>query len=451
MLSMYGLAAQNFSNEMKDTGNAAPEWTRSANIYEVNIRQYTPEGTFNAFSRHLPRLKSMGVDILWLMPVYPIGKLNRKGSLGSYYSISDYKAVNPEFGTMDDFDNLVSEIHRLGMHVILDWVANHTSFDHVWTKEHPEWYIHDEDGNISVPRDNDGKLTDWTDVADLNYDNAGMRQEMIREMLFWTGRHHVDGFRCDIASFVPLDFWQECRAELNKTGKYFLLAEAEDPAFHDKAFDMTYSWTIHHKMVDVAQGRDNAAGLAKTIIENQQKFPQDAYRMLFIDNHDENSWQGTIPSRFGKGYRTFAVLTYTLPGMPLMYSGQESTLDKSLRFFDKDTIDFKNFPLQDFYTRLNSLKHNHPCLANGSFGGKFAIVGNNYPEKIMVFTRKSGKDEMVVMVNLSDQFYRTGFWGNDHFSDGIYKEYFSGQQVRLDFKGTVALGPWDYKIFIKEN
>ncbi|HPB52082.1 MAG TPA: alpha-amylase family glycosyl hydrolase, partial [Saprospiraceae bacterium] len=184
---------------MANFGMAAPEWTLRANIYEVNIRQYTPEGTLKAFSAHLPRLKAMGVDIFWLMPVFPIGEVNRKGSLGSYYSIQDYKAINPAFGTMADFDSLVARIHDLGMYVILDWVANHTAWDHPWTRQHPDWYNRDVQGNILVPADNNGNLTDWTDVADLNYNNSEMRKEMISEMLFWAKEHHVDGFRCDIA------------------------------------------------------------------------------------------------------------------------------------------------------------------------------------------------------------------------------------------------------------
>ena len=442
--------AQKQPSVMNNVNENTVPWSLNANIYEVNIRQYTPEGTFNAFTKHLPRLKAMGVDILWLMPVYPIGRLNRKGSMGSYYSISDYQAVNPEYGTMDDFDDLVKEAHSLGMHVILDWVANHTAFDHVWTKTHPDWYNRDSTGNISVPRDNNGNLTDWTDVADLNYDNVEMRKEMIREMLFWTEQHHVDGFRCDIAGFVPLDFWQQCKAELDQHGNYFMLAEDESPEFHKNAFDMTYAWKIHHKMVDVAQGRDNAIGLAKVIEEDQKLFPKDAYRMLFIDNHDENSWQGTVKSRFGKGYQTFAVLVYTLPGMPLTYSGQESNLDKSLRFFEKDTINFKDFPLAKFYTALNTLKHRHPALANGANGGSFTLICNTQPEQILSFSRITDKDKIVVMVNLSDRFYRIQLKGNNTFLPGNYFEYFSEKEVELNYQQSLDLGPWDYKIFIKK-
>lgn len=443
--------AQKTNKPMESTSRSAPAWTLNANIYEVNIRQYTPEGTFNAFARHLPRLKAMGVDILWLMPVFPIGEKNRKGHLGSYYSISDYKAVNPKFGTMRDFDDLVSEAHKLGMYVILDWVANHTSFDHVWTKQHPNWYNRDAGGNILVPADNEGKLTDWTDVADLNYNNADMRREMINDMVFWVREHNIDGFRCDVAGFVPLDFWQEAKTRLDEEGQYFMLAEDETPAYHHNAFHMSYGWSIHHKMIDVAKGRAKAGDLAKLITDDRKKFPKEAYRMLFIDNHDENSWNGTIRSRFGKGYMTFAVLTYTLPGMPLLYSGQEATLDRSLRFFEKDTIDFKNYPMADFYTRLNALKHDHLALSNGAAGGSFNVISNTRPSDVLSFVRKKDEDEILVLTNLSSKLSKFRFTGANKFTGGTYREYFTGKKEVLHFSNEVVLGPWDYKIYIKEH
>ncbi|MBK8747560.1 MAG: hypothetical protein IPM04_06745 [Saprospiraceae bacterium] len=284
-----------------------------------------------------PRLREMGVDILWLMPVFPIGELNRKGGLGSYYSISDYKSVNPNFGNMADLDAIIAKAHQLGMKVILDWVANHTSFDHGWTKTHPEWYNRDAQGNILVPADNDGKLTDWTDVADLNYNNKEMRQEMINDMLFWVKDHKVDGFRCDVAGFVPLDFWQDAKNQLDKQGQYFMLAEDESPQFHDNAFHMSYAWSIHHKMIEVAKDKAPASAITKLILEDQKKFPKDAYRMLFIDNHDENSWHGTIRSRFGKGYMTFCRVDLYLAGNAFDIFGTGSHIGIRLCAFSKKT------------------------------------------------------------------------------------------------------------------
>jgi len=450
-LFSFSMIAQKNQDKMNSISKAAPSWSQNANIYEVNIRQYTPEGTFNAFAKSLPRLKEMGVDILWLMPVFPIGELNRKGGLGSYYSISDYKSVNPKFGTMADLDAIIAKAHQLGMKVILDWVANHTSFDHVWTKTHPEWYNRDAQGNILVPADNDGKLTDWTDVADLNYNNKEMRQEMINDMLFWVKDHKVDGFRCDVAGFVPLDFWQDAKKQLDKQGQYFMLAEDESPQFHDNAFHMSYAWSIHHKMIDVAKDKAPASAITQLILDDQKKFPKDAYRMLFIDNHDENSWHGTIRSRFGKGFMTFAVLTYTLPGMPLMYSGQEATLNKTLRFFEKDTIDFKNYPMQDFYTKLNALKHDNEALGNGSSGGKFLVINNSKPNDVVTFVRKSGESEIFVATNLSAKSAKVKFSGKNVFTGGTYIDYFTGKKLIFHTSSELALGPWDYKIYIKEN
>lgn len=429
----------------------APDWAQNAVIYEVNIRQFTPEGTFNAFASHLPRLKNMGVDILWLMPVFPIGEQNRKGTQGSYYSISDYKSVNPHFGTMEDFDALVNQAHRLGMKVILDWVANHTAFDHMWARKNPHWYSRDTEGNILYPLDNDGNLTDWTDVADLDYTNKEMQQEMINDMIFWVEKHAIDGFRCDVAGMVPWSFWKSAKAALDKHGSYFMLAEDESVEAHEDAFHMTYAWAIHHKMNEIAKGKATAADLGAVVLNDLKKFPPEAYRMLFIDNHDENSWKGTIRARMGKGYKTFAVLTYTLPGMPLLYSGQENNLNKSLRFFEKDTIDFGQYKDESFYKWLNQLKHTHSPLWNGSAGGDFKILRNTSPGQVLSFARKKGNEEIVVLTNLSNTFKRVRFVDRNPFTGGIYLDYDKSTKRALHPSLQIDLGPWDYKIFIKEQ
>ncbi|MDZ7741384.1 MAG: alpha-amylase family glycosyl hydrolase [Bacteroidota bacterium] len=326
-----------------------PEWSRDDVIYEVNIRQYTPEGTFKAFEEHLPRLKEMGVDILWLMPVHPIGEKNRKGSLGSYYSVKDYLAVNPEFGTKEDFRSLVGKAHELGMYVILDWVANHTAWDNVWVEEHPAWYVKDSSGNFISP-------FDWTDVIKLDYDNAGMRRAMKDALLYWVKEENIDGYRCDVAGEVPIDFWNEASAELYAVKPVFMLAEAELPEHHEKAFNMSYAWEMHHVMNEVAKGNENANKIQEVLDKNMARFPQGAYRMYFTSNHDENSWNGTVYERMGDAAETFAALTYVLPGMPLIYSGQEAGLDKRLLFFEKDSISWDEMKLLDFYTRLNEIK-----------------------------------------------------------------------------------------------
>jgi len=272
----------------------APEWSKNAVIYEVNIRQFTPEGTFAAFQRHLPRLKAMGVDIIWLMPVHPIGIKNRKGGLGSYYAVKDYKGVNPEFGEEEDFTNLVNATHEQGMKLIIDWVANHSSPDNVWLDEgKKEYYTLDSTGNLQPTIG-----TDWWDVADLNYENKEMRSRMIDAMKFWVDKYGIDGFRCDVAGWVPIDFWKEMRVELDKVKDLFFLAEAEEPLMHE-AFHMTYGWEFHHIMNKIAQGKEGKAAIIKYLEEQPNKYKPEDIRMQFTSNHDENSWNGTEMERLG--------------------------------------------------------------------------------------------------------------------------------------------------------
>ena len=302
-----------------------PEWTADAVIYEVNVRQYTKEGTFKAFEEHLPRLQELGVDILWFMPVYPIGEVERKGELGSYYSIRDYKAVNPEFGDIDDFRSVVDKAHELGFKVILDWVANHTSRDHAWISEHPDWYVMDDSTGTPVAP------FDWTDVAELNYDNADMRAAMLDAMTYWVSEVGVDGFRCDVAHEVPVDFWNDAVASLRQVRPdLFMLAESEEPALMTDAFDAYYGWSNHAYMNRLAQGKATAAEYAAYRVEHEGKLPVESIEMNFTSNHDENSWNGTEFERMGEAARQMAALTFAEPGMPLIYSGQEVGNDNSL-------------------------------------------------------------------------------------------------------------------------
>lgn len=309
-----------------------PDWAQNATIYEVNVRQYTPEGTFAAFQKHLPRLKELGVDILWLMPINPIGEKNRKGTLGSYYSVKDYKDINPEFGNKNDFKNLVDEIHKLGMYVIVDWGANHTAWDHNWVINHPEYYTKDSLGNFVPP------VADWADVVDLNYDNTDLRKEMIDALCYWIKDFNIDGYRCDVAGMIPTEFWNNAREELDKIKPVFMLAEWETPDLHEKAFEMTYAWEIHKLLNSIYKGEKSPEDLKDLIVNDKRKFQDYAYRMLFTSNHDENTWNGTEFERLGEAAEMFAALTYVIPGMPLIYNGQEAGFNKRLEFFEKDEI-----------------------------------------------------------------------------------------------------------------
>jgi hypothetical protein len=315
--------------------------------------------------------------------VQPIGRKNRKGTMGSYYSISDYTAINPELGTMADFDALVAAAHRDGMKVLLDWVPNHTAFDHPWITQHKDWYVTRPDGTIVNARDNEGHDTDWTDVAELNYDNPELRRAMIDAMRWWLERGHVDGFRCDVAGGVPLDFWLQARTALRAVRPdLFMLAESEDPRLH-AAFDMTYGWDLHHLLNEIAQGKRPAPALDAYLARQDSVFGRDAYRLYFTSNHDENSWNGSEFERMGANAQAAFVLAATLRGsMPLLYTGQEVSVRKRLRFFEKDTVDWSGPSLAPFYRSLFDLKHQHEALANGAAGGQQAdpvLLGHQTP------------------------------------------------------------------------
>lgn len=418
-----------------------PEWSRNATIYEVNIRQFTPEGTFNAFSSHIPRLKKMGIDIIWLMPIHPIGEKNRKGTLGSYYSVRDYKGINPEFGTLEDFRALVDKAHREGMKVIIDWVANHTAWDHPWITEHPEWYTTDSLGQMVSP-------FDWSDVADLNFDNKELWAAMTDALKYWVQETDIDGYRCDVAGMVPVAFWEQARTELDRIKPVFMLAEAEEPAHHTRAFNMSYAWELHHLMNAIAKGEKNALALEAYYLKEDTLFPADAYRMLFTSNHDENSWNGTEFERMGEGSVCMAVLTATLPGMPLVYNGQESAFNRRLAFFEKDSIDWKDYRLEPFYRQLFELKHTYQPLYNGNRGGKLERISTSADTAVFAFVRAKEGDQVFVVTNLSGRVNEAKLRG-ERFA-GNYKEWFSGDEATFRKGDAIRLKPWEYKVYVKK-
>ena len=415
-----------------------PEWVRDANIYEVNLRQYTPEGNFNAFKEHLPRLKELGVDILWLMPVFPVGELNRKGTLGSYYSVKDYLSLNPEFGTAEEFRNLVEAIHEMGMYVILDWVANHSSWDNQLINDHPDWYTKDSLGNVVTP------VQDWSDVADFNYDIPEMRQYMADALKYWIREYNVDGFRCDVASMVPLDFWETVRPQLNEIKPVFMLAESEDPEYLKSAFDMDYGWDLHHIMNDIAKGKKTATDLVNLYTNPDKIYSPDDIKMNFITNHDENSWNGTIQERLGDAAYVMAVLSSIVTGMPLLYSGQEAGLDKSLKFFDKDEIVWKEHEMYNLYKILFNLKKNNPALWNGIYGGSMKILNTSEPESVFAFIREKEDDKVFVVLNLSDKPRKFTF--DEKCYCDKYKDIFTGNRFEIADEIGMELGPWQYSV-----
>ncbi len=426
-----------------------PDWVKNDVIYEVNVRQYTPEGTFKAFETNLPRLKELGVDILWFMPIHPIGIKDRKfpegskNSLGSYYSVKDYKGINPEFGTEADFKELVNKAHEMGFKVIIDWVANHSSRDNAWITEHPEWYIHDSTGKILAP-------FDWTDVAKLNFADTNMRAAMIDAMKYWVINCDIDGFRCDVAGEVPVDFWDDAHAELERIKPMFILAENENhPELCNITFDANYGWGMHQVMHHVAQGKDSVYKIFRQVMKVDSILPKYAMQMNFITNHDENSWNGTAKEKFGAGENAFAVLTYTLPGMPLIYSGQEAGLDTRLKFFTKDSIDWKKDDFAPFYKTLNALKHSNEALWNPPYGGTFAQLKNSAPKQVLSFLREKGSARVVVILNLSPDPVTVNL--KDSQADDDYTDVFTKTNFTLNSTNlNLTMQPWGYLVMEKK-
>jgi glycosidase len=417
-----------------------PDWAQNATIYEINVRQFSKDGTFAQVTKQLPRLKAMGVDILWLMPIHPIGVKNRKGSLGSYYAVQDYKAVNREFGNLDDFKTLVNEAHELGMYLIIDWVANHSSPDNVWLDEgHLDWYTLDSTGHVQPTIG-----TDWWDVADLNYDNPAMRSEMIKSMKYWLTDANIDGFRCDVAGWVPMDFWMEARVELQAVKPIFMLAEAEEVPLHD-AFEMTYGWNFHHIMNDVAKGKKDATAIQEYVKTN--KYPGNAFRMNFTSNHDENSWNGTEMERMGDARFALAVLAATIEGMPLVYNGQETSLDRRLKFFEKDSIDWKKMDLVPFYTKLLTLHQTNPALWVNDGSNRAKVIETTNPKEQLVCVRESNGHQVIIVLNLSNK--KSEFTFSSKNISGEYTELFSNKKKTLLNANKVALDPWGYQVYFK--
>lgn len=422
------------------SGLSWPEWAKSAIIYEVNVRQYTEKGTFNAFYEHLPRLKEMGVDILWFMPVFPISLEKRKGSLGSYYAVSDFRRVNPELGTMEDFQKVIDKAHELGMFVILDWVPNHTGWDHVWLKESPEFYTFNSEGSVTDPLDENGESMGWTDVADLNYDNTDMRLRMQDDMMYWLREHSIDGFRQDMALLVPLDFWKSTIKVLRSVKPdVFMLAESEIfEHTNSDCFHAIYSWSLHHILNDVAQGKKSVRDIDEWYQNERPKLQKGAF-MHFTSNHDENSWSGSEIERMGEAHKAFAVLVNMLDGIPLIYSGQEEPLYKRLKFFEKDTIGFSRYSYADFYKKLHTIKHNNPCLWNAEYGGNFERIMPG--DDVFAFERNKDGNKVTVIINLNKQIVKPRI---DRMIHG--KEVFTGMSFNFNQGEEIILQPWEYVV-----
>ena len=434
-----------------DIEAVSPTLADNAIIYEANIRQYSPEGTFNAFTQDIPKLKKLGVKVLWLMPIHEIGYKNRKAKgdvsieqitdtiekqkyLGSHYSVKDYRSVNPNYGTKEDFQKLVKTAHKNGIYVILDWVANHTAWDHPWVTMHNDFYTHDKDGKMIAP-------FDWTDVAELDYKNPNLRKAMIEDMKYWVKEFNIDGFRCDVAAEVPTDFWENATAELNKIKPVFMLAEAEKPELMKKAFDMQYAWEGHHILNGIAQGKKTVKDFDAYIEKTRKNLQPDDIYMNFTSNHDENSWNGTEYERMGDAVETFAALTYVMPGMPLIYNGQEYDLNKRLRFFEKDTIPHSIGKMMSVYEKLGKLKVENPALKGGKNPASYKRIQTSLDDKILAFERENNGKKVIFIANLTKDNQNVKVQ-----AEGTFKDYMGNQEIILVKDQNLELKPWQYFI-----
>ena len=420
---------------------SAPDWAKSATLYELNTRQFTAEGTFKAAQQQLPRLKAQGVDIIWLMPIHPIGEKNRKGTLGSYYAVKDYFGVNPEFGTVADLKAFVDAAHKQGMYVILDWVANHTAWDNPLTKDMRN-YEKDWQG-----KPHPTPWWDWSDIIDLNYDRPQVRQHVMEAMKYWVRDVGVDGFRADVAGYVPIDFWETTRAELDNIKPVFMLAEWSSRDLHYGAFDATYAWDWYNAMHNIAQGKADATALYGYYSAKESSFPRAAMQMTFVENHDKNSWEGTQFEAFGDALEAAITLSVVGEGIPLLHNGQEACNTKRLEFFEKDPIAWKPCHLADHYRKLFAYKKANPALWNGKWGAKMEKVENDKPKEIFSFIRRGANNTVFAAFNFSKA--PVTFRLSDGHAAGTYKDYADGKTVTLKADDTITIPAWGYRVMAR--
>ncbi|MBX7540046.1 alpha-amylase family glycosyl hydrolase [Qipengyuania sphaerica] len=419
-----------------------PEWSRDAVLYQINTRHFTKEGTFKAAQEQLPRLKELGVDILWLMPIHPIGKENRKGTLGSPYSVLDYYGVNPEFGTEEEFRAFVDAAHAQGFKVILDLVANHTAWDHPMRSEHPDWYEKTWDGDFRPT-----PWWDWSDIIDLDWSKPGVREHVGGAMEYWVREFDIDGYRADVAGYVPLDFWETARARLEAIKPVFMLGEVQQSGFHHAAFDATYAWDWHNTSKNVAHGKGNATSFYGYYAENESLWPREAMRMTYIENHDSNAWEGTMEENYGAALEAMTALSFTGEGLPLIHNGMEACNSKRLEFFERDPIDWNQDPsceYGDLLKRLIAFRKANPALENGQWGAVMHKVENSAPEQLFAWVRQEDGNKVLGLFNMSDRSVTATF--SDGLPFGSYVDFATGDTIAIGGATKVDLPAWGYRL-----
>lgn len=421
----------------------SPDWASTAILYQLNTRQFTEEGTFAAAMERLEHIRDLGADVIWLMPIHPIGEEERKGTLGSPYAVKDYRAVNPEFGTMEEFQAFVDRAHALGLKVILDWVANHSAWDNPLRDAHPDWYIRDWDDSFRPT-----PWWDWSDIIDFDYSQPGIREYMTEAMAFWVREVGVDGFRADVAAYVPLDFWETVREELDAIKPVFMLAEAQMRDLHYRAFEASYAWDWNNTMHSIAHGNADARALYGYYAEHESAWPREAMRMTYIENHDQNSWDGAQFERFGDMLEPAIVLSVVGDGLAMIYNGQEAGNETRLEFFERDPIEWREHEIGDLYRSLFALKRDNTALHNGAAGARMVQVENSAPAQIFSFVRFHEEgDGVFVALNLSGETAQAEFPRSLHH--GTYTEHFTDEEVAFGAGDSLTLGPYEYRVFIR--
>ncbi|QJR82195.1 alpha-amylase [Alteromonas pelagimontana] len=421
-----------------------PEWSKHAIIYQVNTRQFSQEGTFAGVQAKLQHIRALEADIIWLMPVHPIGEMNKKGELGSPYAVKDFYGVNPEFGNQDDLKDLIAAIHALDMKVILDWVPNHSAWDNHLVSSHPEWYAKDFKGDFRP-----SPWWDWDDIIEFDYDQAGLRTYMIEALSYWVKEFDIDGYRCDVAGYVPKDFWEQAREVLDAIKPVFMLAEWEDRDMHERAFNMTYGWSWYETVQGIAQTRLPLEKLRKYYSWNERSWPKSAYRMTFVSNHDKNAWAGTPQEQFGEALEAAVVLSVIGEGMPLIHNGQEAGETKRLAFFERDPIQWQDHAMGDLYKRLIAVKKSIPALWNGPFGATMIQVPNSSMSQVFSFVRMKGNEKVLVILNLSKTTAEAEF--DSELFAGNYINALSEKAVKLSDEQALTLQPWEYKVLVEKR
>lgn len=417
------------------------KWVKEAIIYSVYLRSFSKEGTFKALEKRIPELKELGVTVIWLLPIHPVGKLHRKGTLGSPYSVKDYYAVNPEFGTLQDFRDLVHVIHKNDMKVIIDLVANHTSWDSELIKYHPEWFTKDLKGNIIPPNN------DWTDVADLDYSNRELWRYMIDMMKWWVKEIDIDGFRCDVSELVPLEFWEQAREELDKIKSVMMLSEGSLPEHHLKAFDLTYSWNVYDKFEHLLKGKARADVLTQILRNEELTFPKGSLRMRFNTNHDKNAWDKPAILKFGiDGLKLSAVLINTIPGVPLLYNGEEVANSRRLDLFEKVEIDWNtSSEMYQLYETLFALRKKYKSLVDGGFE-PLEIINT---QSVYAFIRSNDNEKLLIILNFSKEKVKAKIRFKDRFNAMQDLINYTKHKVTLSDNEVleINLKPFDYSIY----